>query len=255
LSERDLDCLQTDRIWIFRAGPGADLVQIPGLNDGIDPNACDGASGAAKKHRAATQASQEAYDGIRYLAVALCALLHRCRVGSRILRAARWQSSPRRTPRTTEPHGGDAGRSDDEAAETIFEARGVEVHQQTDTEISHTEVSEKLRIMSGDQGGDGFDFQDYRICNDDVGAKAQWNRHIFVNKGNIDLSFKAHTGVARFKGHTRGIHRFQQAWTNGAMDLNGESDDFFREGSLFEHEELRDPLWSSVFSVVKISER
>jgi hypothetical protein len=38
------------------------------------------------------------------------------------------------------------------------------------------------------------------------------------------------------------------------MDLDSESDDFFREGSLFEHEELRDAQWSSVHSVAKISE-
>jgi hypothetical protein len=56
-----------------------------------------------------------------------------------------------------------------------------------------------------------------------------------------------------FEGHS-GILRFQQTWTKGTMNLNGEADDFFREGSLFEHEELRDPLWSSVSSVVKISE-
>jgi hypothetical protein len=62
--------------------------------------------------------------------------------------------------RTTEDHGSDAGRSDDKAAETIFEARGVEVHKQTNTKIAHPKVGEKLGVMSWEQGGDGFDFQD-----------------------------------------------------------------------------------------------
>jgi hypothetical protein len=38
------------------------------------------------------------------------------------------------------------------------------------------------------------------------------------------------------------------------MDLDGKPDDFFSKDSLFEHEELRDALWPSVFSVVKVSE-
>jgi hypothetical protein len=38
------------------------------------------------------------------------------------------------------------------------------------------------------------------------------------------------------------------------MDLDGEPDDFFREDSLFKHEELRGALWPSVFSGVKTSE-
>jgi hypothetical protein len=109
-------------------------------------------------------------------------------------------------------------------------------------------------VVSGEQGSDGFDFQDYCICNDDVGTKAQWNRYIFVNDRHSDLSFKADAGMAQFEGQARGIHRFQQAWTNAAMDLDSKSDDFFREELLFVHEELRDVLWSSVFSVLKISE-
>jgi hypothetical protein len=100
--------------------------------------------------------------------------------------------------------------------------------------------------MSVQKGGDGFDFQDYCICNDDVGAKAQWIRHIFLYEGHIDLSFKAGAGIAQFECHARGIHRFQQARTYGTMDLDSEPDNFFREGSLFEHEELRHAQWPSV---------
>jgi hypothetical protein len=39
------------------------------------------------------------------------------------------------------------------------------------------------------------------------------------------------------------------------MDLNGEADDPFREGLVFEDEELRGAPWSLVFSVVKITKR
>jgi hypothetical protein len=39
--------------------------------------------------------------------------------------------------RTTECHGAVAARSDDEAAEAVFEARGMEVHQQADAKMTH----------------------------------------------------------------------------------------------------------------------
>jgi len=128
--------------------------------------------------------------------------------------------------RTTESHGADAGRSGDAAATTIFEARRVERHQQTNTEIAHPKVAEEPGVVRTEKGGDVFDSQNYCIFSDDFGAKAQWNRHTFVNDGHSDLSFKADTGVARFEGHARGKHRFQQARTNGAMDPDGEPDDF-----------------------------
>ena len=59
--------------------------------------------------------------------------------------------------RTAEPHGVEAGRSDDKAAQTIFEARSVEVHQQADTKLAHTKPGQKLGVMSGEQRGDSFD--------------------------------------------------------------------------------------------------
>jgi len=36
------------------------------------------------------------------------------------------------------------------------------------------------------------------------------------------------------------------------LDLNGAADDPFREGLVFEHDELRGAPWSAVFSMVKI---
>src|ERR1700733_8291284 len=81
----------------------------------------------------------------------------------------------------------------------------------------------------------------------------QWNHHTFINDRHGDLRLKADSGMAQFEGHTLGIHRFQETWTNGTMDLDGKSDDLFRKSSLLEHEELRAAPWFSVFSVVRIS--
>jgi hypothetical protein len=94
----------------------------------------------------------------------------------------------------------------------------VEVHQPTNTEIAHTEVGGKLGVNTREKGGDGFDFWYGYMYDHDVGAKAQWNRHAFVNNRFRQLSFEADVGTAELEGHAFSIHRFHQAWTNGTMD-------------------------------------
>src|ERR1039458_4017632 len=103
--------------------------------------------------------------------------------------------------------------------------------------------------MGGEKGGDGFDFENDGVFDHDVGAKAQWDRYAFVSDGHGDLGFESDAGMARFQGHALGVHRFQQAWTNRAMDLNGDADDPFREGLVFEHEEL--PWCAVVLGVLR----
>jgi hypothetical protein len=75
------------------------------------------------------------------------------------------------------------------------------------------------------------------------------DRYAFVNDGHGDLGFESDAGMAQFQGHALGVHRFQQAWANRAMDLNGEADNPFREGLVFEHEEL--PWCAVVLGVLR----
>jgi hypothetical protein len=61
--------------------------------------------------------------------------------------------------RTTEFHGAIAARSDDAAADAVFEAQGMEVHQQADAKMAHAEVGGKLGFMGGENGGDAGAWQ------------------------------------------------------------------------------------------------
>jgi hypothetical protein len=108
------------------------------------------------------------------------------RVGSRVVQTA--QLVILTTEHTQGPrkfHGAVAARSDDEAAKAVFEARGMEVHQQTDTKMTHTSVGEKLVLMSGEKRGDGFDFENDSVFNYDVGTKARWDSYAFANDGTV----------------------------------------------------------------------
>jgi hypothetical protein len=53
-----------------------------------------------------------------------------------------------------------------------------------DAKMTH----EKLAFMGGEKGGDGFDFENDGVFDQDVGAKVQgtkvqWDRYAFVNDG------------------------------------------------------------------------
>ena len=124
------------------------------------------------------QAGRQAYDGVAHFTVSFFAgwlgRIEECVGGA----AGKVHHGEHRS--TTEPHGVEAGRSDDKAAQTIFEARSVEVHQQADTKLAHTKVGQKLGVMSGEKRRDRFDFQDDRIFNHDVGTKTQWNDVTFI---------------------------------------------------------------------------
>jgi hypothetical protein len=74
--------------------------------------------------------------------------------------------------RTTEFHGAVAARSDDKAAETVFDPRGVEVHQPADAKMVHAEVGEKLGFTAG-----SFNSENDGVFDHDIGAKAQWDRY------------------------------------------------------------------------------
>jgi hypothetical protein len=129
-------------------------------------------------------------------------------------------------------------RSDDESSETVFEARGVEVHQEANAKVAHAEVGEKLGLMNSEKNGDGFDLENDGVFDHDVGAKAKGNRCTLVDDGHHDLCFNADAGLCEFERQALGINGFQQAWADSAMDLDGEPDDPFGEGMVFKHEEL-----------------
>jgi hypothetical protein len=51
----------------------------------------------------------------------------------------------------------------------------MEVHQNADTKLAHSEVDEKLGLMGWQKCGDGLDFENDGVFDNDIGAKTQWN--------------------------------------------------------------------------------
>jgi hypothetical protein len=125
-----------------------------------------------------------------------------------------------------------------------------EAYQQTDTEIAHPKVG----VMTGESAATILISEITAFATTMSTRKPSGIVMPFLFDGHRELSFEADAGTARFESRARGMHRYQQAWTSGTMGLDSEPDDFFREDSLFQHEELHDALWPSVFSVVKTSE-
>ena len=81
----------------------------------------------------------------------------------------------------------------------------MEIHQQADTEMAQARYVRSWASWAGEKGGGGFDIQDDRIFDDDVGAKAQWNRNAFISDRQGNLSFEADAGMAQYQDHALDI--------------------------------------------------
>ena len=115
-------------------------------------------------------------------------------------------------------------RSDDEAAETVFQAGGVEIHQPADMDAAHAEIGEKLGVMGWREGGDGFDFEEDGVFDHDIGAESEGNDFGFVDDGDGDLGLDSEAGFGEFQAQAFFINRFQQSWADGAVDVDGETE-------------------------------
>ena len=82
----------------------------------------------------------------------------------------------------------------------------MEVHQNADTKVAHSEVGEKLGLMGWQKCGDGLDFENDGVFDNDIGAKTQWNGYAFVNDRHCALAFEADAGMSKFHSHSLGIH-------------------------------------------------
>ena len=151
------------------------------------------------------------------------------------------------TTENAEDHGGprrSANESDDETTEAVFEPGGMEIDQETDAYSTHSEIGQDLGFMGWQQGGNGFDFKNDGVFDDDVSAEPQWDRGAFVNDGYRDLALKANVGMFQLQAPCIHIDGFKKARPNGPVYVDRESNDAFRQLVVLEHILLR------AFSVV-----
>src|SRR5471030_1793827 len=130
------------------------------------------------------------------------------------------RSLARLTTKNTKHHEGArrVNESYDEAPQAILQADGVEVHQQTDGNLAHSEVGQKLRVVRRKQCDDEFDLNKDGIANEDIRAKAEREGLALVNDRNRDLP--GNIGLPEFVGQTLGMNGFEKAGSNVAMRLD-----------------------------------
>jgi hypothetical protein len=63
--------------------------------------------------------------------------------------------------------------SDDEALDAVLQAGRVEIQQQPDADMAHTQVGENLRFVCRDEGRDTFDFKYNGILDHNIGPEPE----------------------------------------------------------------------------------
>ena len=122
-----------------------------------------------------------------------------------------------------------------EAAEAVSQTCGVEVEDEADRDSAHSQVGLQLGFVCGDDGGDRLDLENDLAAHDDVGSEAFSNGFAFVGDGDGDLQFERQVGLMELVAETLLVDRFQQASANVSMNLDGKSDNAFRQSFLEKH--------------------
>ena len=117
----------------------------------------------------------------------------------------------------------------DESAEAVLQPGGVEIHEKTERQSAHAEVSLELVFVRDGERGNAFDFDDDGVRHQDIGAEAHGLFQAPVNNRDTDLPLDRNAGLFEFAAQAGRLHRFQQPRPGASVNLDRKPDDMFRE--------------------------
>jgi hypothetical protein len=115
--------------------------------------------------------------------------------------------------------------SDNEAAQAVLQAGGVDVHQQADADMAYAEVGQDLGVVRRQQSGDGLGFDNNGVRHHDVGAEAELQGLTLICHRHPDLPLERNAGLRRLIAPAFGIDGFEQARADRAMRLDRQPND------------------------------
>ena len=115
--------------------------------------------------------------------------------------------------------------SDNEAAQAVLQAGGVDVHQQADADMAYVEVGQDLGVVRRQQSGDGLGFDNNGVRHHDVGAEAELQGLTLICHRHPDLPLERNAGLRRLIAPAFGIDGFEQARADRAMRLDRQPND------------------------------
>src|SRR5258706_507873 len=108
----------------------------------------------------------------------------------------------------------------------------LEVDQQAHFPTTQPQVSKKLRVMNRLQADDSLQLDNHRVRNNQVHAISTIQPETFVTHRQGPLTDERHSSKGKFVAQTLPISRFQQSWSQFALDLDRAADD--RPGDLID---------------------
>ena len=129
----------------------------------------------------------------------------------------------------------------------------MEIHQEADADMTHSEIGQNLSFMRRNQRCDRFDFKNDGVFDHHIGAEAERKCGSFVNDRHDDLVLKFDAGLAQLKTQKSRVNGFEKSRPGGTMHLDREADDALGQIPARQRVLLRETPWFSVFSVVNLT--
>jgi hypothetical protein len=107
-----------------------------------------------------------------------------------------------------------------------------------------------VRLVRSRESRGGLHLHDHRRANDHTGAEAKRDADPLVLNWQDDFTVVWNPGSSQFQTKTFRINRIQKPRTKRPVNVDGETNDPFRQRTLFKPEELRESQWSFVCSVL-----
>ncbi len=112
----------------------------------------------------------------------------------------------------------------------MLENLDVEVDQEPELQASEFQVGEYLRGMNRLKSLDGFELQQNRILNHEVGSKTNLDHLPTVGKRYWTLTVKGQFSCSKLVRETSLVRTFQEAGTERAVHLHCRTDDLLAKG-------------------------
>lgn len=117
----------------------------------------------------------------------------------------------------------------DDAADSVFENRDVEVDQETELAFGQSQIGQQLGVMHRGEVVDGFQFHDHSLIDSDVDPIAGRNLHPFVDQRQLALHDESDAAQLQFVFQAFLVGVLQATGAEKAMHLDGSGYDRTRQ--------------------------
>ncbi len=109
--------------------------------------------------------------------------------------------------------------------DAVSEDVGIEIEEQTPSDIAEFHVAQQLGLMDRQQSLDSFQLDDDASSNQKIQAKTGLKAMVFINERQVNLPLEGDVSESEFVCQTGFVDRLKQSRSHRAMDFHRATDD------------------------------